>query len=352
MASMTRKDGAETGSSDPHAFEPLPMIGSERRLHVRAYHYWQSRADGRAMPTLKDCEDAEQAGFAERMMLIDLTDGRRGARIRTVGKELATHIPGAFGATVPKGSRALVDEIITRLPTVSLHRAPVGFEAEAPHGEAGFCFRGILLPLSDDTGAMAHVMGVMSWREIAAPMLPDDIVAAVASVPTAPATDVAVSPWGMPVADRVVPPAPSHAERIAAARTRVALADADRILAQAHLHAAIGIAHDAVAELSREAGSTLLATIFEGRADLPQIERSIAQARLLAIDGRALATRLDVEAQGMTSFLDRVDVASAQLAKPVPVRPRFRLTSLGLELMTSPSRREERQDGFPLQAAG
>ena len=351
MAGMIRKDGAETGGADPHAFEPLPMIGSERRLHVRAYHYWRSRADGRAMPTLKDCEDAEQAGFADRMMLIDLADGRRGARIRTVGKELAAHIPGALGASVPKGSRVLVDEIITRLPAVSLHRAPVGFEAETPHGEAGFCFRGILLPLADDTGAMAHVMGVMSWREIAASMLPDDIVAAVASVPAAPASDAVLSPWGMPAANRDITPTPSHAERIAAARTRVALADADRILAQGHLHAAIGIAHDAVADLSEEAGSALLVSIFEGRADLSQIERSILQARLLAIDGRALAARLDAEPQGMTSFFERVDAASARSSESAPVRPRFRLTSLGLEPLVPPSRRDERQDGFPLQAA-
>jgi hypothetical protein len=320
------------GAEGPHAFEPLPIIGSERRLHVRAYHYWRALADERPMPTLADCADLGKTGFAKKMILIDLAKGQKPARIRTIGEDLMAEMPSPDSA----GS-GLVDELLARLPTVAMQRSPIGFEAETPEGEeAGRCFRGILLPIADDEGAIAHVLGVMSWRHFAAEIPSREIFAAVASLPTAPRMAEVVSPWSMAPVMHEMPPAPSASERSLAARTWKALASMDRTQSRTHLHAAIGAAYDAVADLPDDEGKALLASIFDQDPELPLIERVIAQARLLAIGGHDLARRLDTAPGGMADFMKN----EADTVQPAPARMHFRLAPLGSDLLVSPPRRD------------
>jgi hypothetical protein len=333
------------GAEAAHDFEPLPIIGSERRLHVRAYHYWRALADDRPMPTLADCADLGETGFASKMILIDLAKGQKPARIRSVGEDLVAEMPSAEST----GS-GLVDELLARLPTVAMQRAPIGFEAETPEGEeAGRCFRGILLPIADDDGAIAHVLGVMSWRHFAAEIAGREIFAAVASLPTAPRMAEIVSPWSTAPVMHEMPVAPTAGERLLSAQTWKALASMDRTQSQTHLHAAVGAAYDAVADLSEDEGKALLASIFDQGPELVLIERVIAQARLLAIGGQDLARRLDAASGGMTDFVEQ----GANMPEPVttPARMHFRLAPLGSDLLVSPPRRDREDRDLPARRA-
>jgi hypothetical protein len=328
------------GDADAIAFEPLPVIASERRLHVRAYHYWRARADGRAMPTLGDCADIASTGFAKQMILIDVASGDRRARIRTIGRDLARELPTSDGA----GS-GLVEELLVRLPTVALQRSPIGFEAETPgHDEGGRCFRGILLPIADESGAIAHVMGVMSWRHLVAANVDADIAAAVVGLPLAAASGATSSPWSLPAMDDQRPLSAPASDRFAVARTWLALAETDRARSQAHLHASIGVAHDAVADCPQADRAAMLASIFDGQ-DIALIARVLDQARLLAIGGADLARRLDA-ADGIAGFLSVMEAAAEPASGAF--RLRFRLSPLAPDLLTPVSRRE---DGEPETSA-
>lgn len=326
------------GADAAHVYEPLPMIASERRLHVRAYHYWRALADGRPMPTLADCAELDQTGFASKMILIDLAKGQKPARIRTIGPDLVAEMPSAESA----GS-GLVDELFARLPTVAMQRAPIGFEAETPEGgEAGRCFRGILLPVSDEAGAIAHVLGVMSWRHIAADVPGHEIFAAMASVSAASRVAEVPNPWSLAPVRRELPTAASAADRLVSARTWKALAGMDRTQSRTHFHAAIGAAHDAMADLPADEGKALLLSIFGEDDELPLIEQTIAQARLLAIGGHELARRLDATSAGMADFVLAEELVAGSEAEPA--RLHFRLAPLDSDLLAPSGRSEKRDD--------
>ncbi|QJU59376.1 hypothetical protein HL653_17880 [Sphingomonas sp. AP4-R1] len=343
MAIGTGRDG--TGTDAGPTFEPLPIIGSERRLHVRAFHYWRARADGRPMPRLEDCADLSEAGFARQMILIDLAKGDRPARIRAVGRDLVEEVPNA---EIPAGS--LIDELLVRLPTVALQRAPVGFEAEAPAGEdLGRCFRGILLPIAGDDDAIAHVLGVISWRQVAAEHPGREIMAAVASLPTAPRAADGGSPWSADPVTRRLPAAATPEERLASARTWKALAGMDRTRSRTHFHAAIGAAYDAVADLPTDETAGTLLSVFDDAPELPLIEQAIEHARLLAIGGHELASWLDGLPGGLAEFIAQQDAALEPEAEPT--RMRFRLSSLDADLLAPAPRRDKDSRTLPKRRA-
>lgn len=328
-------------------FEPLPLIGNERRLHVRAYDYWRARAAGRAMPMLADCADIESSAFAGRMAIIDLARDDHPARLRSVGAALAAELPrrGAIEQS------PLLAELIRRLPAVALQRAPIGFEAELPQETgAGICFRGILLPLADEAGEIAHVLGVMNWRHLSAEA-GLDLSAALALAGTAMApVATAGSPWDKAGQDATrTAPASGH-QRLSAARTWAALATSDRARARAHLHAAIGAAHDALADFEVDNARALLPWVFGEREDLAAIEAVLAGARRAGLSGRDLAARLDAADGGIDAFLSLLS-GSEGAAPDRIVEASFRLASLAPELMAPARPRGLARTGTPRRRA-
>lgn len=337
MASAWGSERDEASADEPYAFEPLPIIAGERRLHIRAFEYWRARADGRAMPTLADCADMQRMPFAARTILIDLARGEAAARIRTVGDALSGDVQGGNAA----GS-GLLDELLARLPIVALQRAPIGFEAETPDGaENGRQFRGILLPLSDDEGTMAYVLGVLSWRDIAGAAVTPTVMAALASVPGAPNTSPAVVPWSLPSTLHERPAMRVPTDRMSEARTWLALAGTDRARSRAHLHAAVGAAHDAMQDMAVDESEATLLTLF-GEEAAPRISRVTALARLLAIPGRELARRLDAEPLGIEGFITTHEANGEPPS--APVRLRFRLSALEPDLISPRRRRDDGSD--------
>ncbi|MDO6413069.1 hypothetical protein Q4F19_01615 [Sphingomonas sp. BIUV-7] len=347
----TKHDSGKDASSWSRgtSFEPLPVIASERRLHVRAFNYWRARADGRAMPTLADCADIETMPFAGRMAIVDLARAGQAARIRSIGSELAAELPAAKAGA----SEGLFAELIRRLPAVATRRTPIGFEADVPDGaESGTCYRGILLPIADETGVIAHVLGVVNWRHLANRVdeIDGDVSAALASVQDIGFEAKAPSPWSRPVTPEAVREPASSNQRIAMARTWAAMATTDRARGRSHLHAAIGAAHDALSGFEANNSTPMLGWIFGDHADLEAIERVLAGARKLGITGQALTERLDAHPEGLEGFLAIFKQARPPAHAPI-TRLRFRLSPIASDLLAQPPRRDKDPRELPARRA-
>lgn len=135
---------------------------NERRMHLQAYRYWQSRLAGRRMPRLSDCADLMATSFASRLALIDLPGAAADARISVVGIGLEKDLRSAHLTM-----RDPFASLLERLPLIEAEGAPIAFEADLPFlasADADYAVRGILLPLADDAGRISAVMAVMNWR--------------------------------------------------------------------------------------------------------------------------------------------------------------------------------------------
>jgi len=237
-------------SSSKLGDEPLYAFGRERRMHARAYDYWVSLLNGRRMPCITDLDSDRLASFAGRSVRVDLPAGGGAPVIAYLGAELREEAEvSAINPTlaeVPQGT--LLAELLRRFSDIVAHQAPVGFEAEFAGRAAGrLLHRGILLPLADETGELASVFGVMSWKQVAASQPAHDVVAAIDSIARRPSAPV-VCAWGdgpgaALTASDDLPPQPLD-QRLAAARTWVALAATDRTRGDSSVHAALGAAHD------------------------------------------------------------------------------------------------------------
>jgi hypothetical protein len=145
----------------------------ERRMNARAYVYWASLLQGRALPSPADLDLVELGGFAPHSVLLEIAVGGGDAApvLRFVGPRLrAPAAPGAAAAAGDLPEAALVAQLIARVPQVLAARAPVGFADEiavAPGSEL-LC-RGVLLPLASDGEAIDLIHGVVSWTQVVSP---------------------------------------------------------------------------------------------------------------------------------------------------------------------------------------
>ena len=246
--------GAGTIAKPDHAplgDEPVFAFGRERRMHARAYDYWVSLLDGRRMPNVRDMDQRRMTSFADRSVLVDLPEAGGPPVIAYLGGDLRaeSEIVAAHPtiADVPQGT--LLAELLRRFSDIIAYEAPVGFEAEfAGREDTRLLHRGILLPFADDSGRLAAVYGVMSWKQVAALEPAPDIAAAIGSAFASRASAPVVCAWGDgPGAALTVsaslPPQPL-AQRLAQARTWAALAATDRTRGDASIHAALGAAYD------------------------------------------------------------------------------------------------------------
>ena len=167
------------------AYDAPPTFrdADERRLQVRAYHFWASLLRGRLLPSPADLDVARLDGLGPNAVLLTLGPRRGAWRLRFVGGRLRAEAGVPAGDVplrkVPAGT--VLGRLIEHVDEVVARRAPVRLEAEfvSSRGRETL-YRGVLMPLSSDGDAIDALFGVINWKEIAAPALVSQLTAEIA----------------------------------------------------------------------------------------------------------------------------------------------------------------------------
>ena len=299
------EDAQTTVYAEPIAF------GHERRLHARALDYWTSLLRGRAMPALADLDPQRLALFAPNSLLIRTPDAPPGPSVAFVGRELRDEA-GLVDEQPPLGDippGSLLSELLRRYPDIVSHRAPLRIEAEFV-GYTGqpTAYRGILLPFSADGRRIEGIYGVINWRLLASVGGSPDIVAAVGSAMRGRPGPRPPMPWG--VTSGYSPPPQALDQRIAAARTWVALAAINGANGRPSFHAALGAAYDLVLATQGESDAfdarTAIDLVFGEKISRRERIRCLGvlgHAARLGIGPALLGRMLDAQEQGYESFV-------------------------------------------------
>lgn len=165
------------------AYDAPPTFrdADERRLQMRAYHFWASLLRGRLLPSAVDIDPARLDGLGPYAALLALEGG--GARLRFVGGRLRAEagVPAADVPLTAVPAGTVLARLTERVDEVVARRAPLRLEAEfvSARGRETLC-RGMLMPLSSDGAAIDAMFGVINWKEIAAPALVSQLAAEIA----------------------------------------------------------------------------------------------------------------------------------------------------------------------------
>jgi hypothetical protein len=292
----------------PLGDEPVFAFGRERRMHARAYDYWVSLLNGRRMPRISDMDQRKMTPFADRSVLVDLPERGGTPVIAYLGGDLRSEsdIVAANPTIDDVAPGTLLGELLRRFSDIVAHEAPVGFEAEfAGRADTRLLHRGILLPFSDDSGRLAAVYGVMSWKQVAAVEPAPDIMAAIGSAFATRQPAPVVCAWGdgpgaaLTTAESL-PPQPV-AQRLAQARTWAALAATDRTRGDTSLHAALGAAYDYMLAVRDSALTTRKLVRMVFGSDLRRLDRIRFSATL------DHAVRLGLGPSRVPAWLDNHD---------------------------------------------
>lgn len=207
---------------DP-ALETPPGAAAERRLHGRAHAYWRSLLGQTRFPLIEDLDLAGVPRLAETSLLFAVDSDDAELEINLVGASIRAAWEG------PESAMArLITQVKLRLPVLSAHGKPIGFEAELA-GESGgdTAYRGILLPFGRSGETVDYVLMVVNWKERAdATRDPALLAASLYAAEKAP-HGFAGTPWeGGQCAADFLPPV-SLEQKLSSARTWAALALTD-----------------------------------------------------------------------------------------------------------------------------
>jgi hypothetical protein len=144
----------------------------DRRMQVRAYNHWAGLLGDRALPAIGDLRLDQIPDFAPYAVVIDFSNGADHPTVAFVGDKLAAECDTT--RTIHRLTDAPGQSLLARMTDhyAQIHRnqAPIGFEAECVNQrQATILYRGILLPFANaiGDGAISHVLGVISWKELA-----------------------------------------------------------------------------------------------------------------------------------------------------------------------------------------
>ena len=139
----------------------------ERRLHLRAFRYWESLREGREWPSLKDMSQEALHDFRHRSLLIDVSPAD-GPVIRYVGEDFNQRLGGRVEAgtaysDIPEGSflKHVADEYHEAMARYSA----IYYEGEVLEpGNIKVSYRGSFMPLSDDGENIRFLYSVVGWQ--------------------------------------------------------------------------------------------------------------------------------------------------------------------------------------------
>ena len=180
------------------------LAGVERRLHARAYLHWASLLGDAPYPLITALDPVVLGEFSDHSALLDFRGDRADPAIAFFGGVLRDECGGADRpmrvADLPPGS--LLGRLTRHYDQILSDRTPSGFEAEFINARGHTTlYRGILLPYSSDGGAIDFIHVVVSWKEVADPLLQARLDAVLLDVGNAAATprDALTTPlWEAP----------------------------------------------------------------------------------------------------------------------------------------------------------
>ncbi len=154
--------GAPSGSAE--------LSGRERRLHLQAYEYWYGLLQGRRFPSISDMGREQIDLFRPQSFLVDFPQRYGDPALRFVGDDIMAEYGGDSDLVGVSVNKIPTESILSRLTIhymeVLSNRAPISFEAEFDNSEGTtICYRGILLPFSDDDEDIHFIMGILTWEE-------------------------------------------------------------------------------------------------------------------------------------------------------------------------------------------
>ena len=139
----------------------------ERRLHLKAFRYWEGLRDGREWPSLKDMSQEALHDFRHRSLLIDVSPAD-GPVVRYVGEDFDQRLggrvaPGTRYDDIPDGSflKHVADEYHEAMSRYSA----IYYEGEVLEpGNVKVSYRGSFMPMSDDGETIRFLYSVVGWQ--------------------------------------------------------------------------------------------------------------------------------------------------------------------------------------------
>ena len=183
--------------------------GVERRLHARAYHHWVSLSGEARFPSIRALDTGAIGDFAANSVLLDFRGDRIDPVIAYIGQALREECGVAVRPTrigdLPEAS--LLARLTRHFDHVLADQVPTGFEAEFVNGRGRMTlYRGILLPYSSDGLMVDFIHGVLSWKELADPLLQaaldSELIDSAAAVVNAPSPGSVAALWDRAPAER------------------------------------------------------------------------------------------------------------------------------------------------------
>lgn len=186
----------------------LRLGGVERRLHARAYHHWVSLSGAARFPSIRALDTEAIGDFAANSVLLDFRGDRIDPAIAYLGQALRDECgtvarPTRIGE-LPEAS--LLGRLTRHFDHVLADQVPTGFEAEFVNARGRMTlYRGILLPYSSDGLMIDFIHGVLSWKELADPLLQasldSELIDSAAVATQAPPPGSAAALWNQPDSD-------------------------------------------------------------------------------------------------------------------------------------------------------
>jgi len=173
-------DEPNRGEEDEARDLPPASIGrDERRMQVRAYNFWASMLDDRALPSIEGLKPETLPDFGPFSVLLDFSKGIDNPGVSYLGDQLAAECgaEGAIRSLADVPPRSLLSRITDHYMEILANQAPIGFEAEFVNQRGiTVLYRGILLPFAGAGDTIDFIYGVINWKELADQKTTDELM--------------------------------------------------------------------------------------------------------------------------------------------------------------------------------
>ena len=166
-----RADNARTGStrSDPAQDQSVGLL-QDRRLVARVLRHWTEMAMAQRLPRRADIDPWMIGEDWANCALLQVNWPLQQSIFVAVGENILPardpSLAGALIAACP--SDTLLSVVLSHLSQVSSARACLTIEGTALHLGAMILYRAVLMPVSDNSVTLDHILAAVNYRELRA----------------------------------------------------------------------------------------------------------------------------------------------------------------------------------------